>query len=408
MSASQAISVKEHNELKVYRGEYLAGMLRRTTKGCEFNFDPSYLENENFNGLSYKMQKKEKPYVFFGVNLPPFFAGLLPEGLRLKAIVKKLKTSEDDLFSILTAIGERCVGDVYVKDGVTQKAEFEVIDLKDIDFYELFQRNLDSELLQMSDDALAGVQEKISASMISFPVRFAKKHKSYILKLNPADKPKLVQNEHICLQIAKKCGLEVNATSIVQDKNSNAGLLVERFDRLPGDTNIEQRMIHQEDACQFLDRYPADKYRLSFKEVCEGVAEYTTAPVIELQKVIKLYAFSYLVGNGDLHAKNISLQTHPKTGRVHLSPVYDVICTYIYNDRKMALKVDGRDDNIKREHFIQFAKRFGVKEKATEMMLDKLLAKFGQNWQMLLSVMSEKEQNLYSAMVNKRIADLQN
>jgi serine/threonine-protein kinase HipA len=51
-----------------------------------------------------------------GDNLPPFFAGLLPEGRRFSALVKKLKTSEDDLFSLLAMVGTDCIGDIDTGD----------------------------------------------------------------------------------------------------------------------------------------------------------------------------------------------------------------------------------------------------------------------------------------------------
>jgi serine/threonine-protein kinase HipA len=38
----------------------------------------------------------------------------------------------------------------------------------------------------------------------------------------------------------------------------------------------------------------------------------------------------------------------------------------------MALKFEGRDDNLKRAHFISFGTRYGVKEGAITKLLDKL------------------------------------
>jgi serine/threonine-protein kinase HipA len=86
--------------------------------------------------------------------------------------------------------------------------------------------------------------------------------------------------------------------------------------------------LHQEDACQFLNRYPADKYRLSLREVADGLMELTTAPQIEILNLLRQYVFSYLIGNGDMHAKNISLQTL-EDGTITLTPLYDLICTAI-------------------------------------------------------------------------------
>jgi serine/threonine-protein kinase HipA len=83
-------------------------------------------------------------------------------------------------------------------------------------------------------------------------------------------------------------------------------------------------------------------------------------------------AFSYLVANGDLHAKNVSLHTSPDDGRVELTPAYDVLSSLPYGDRSMALSFDGRDDNLKRAAFVAFGERHGVRRAATVAILDEL------------------------------------
>ncbi|MCB9024773.1 MAG: HipA domain-containing protein [Bdellovibrionaceae bacterium] len=400
------IDFKQIVELEVHRQNTFVGILHRTNKGCELAFDSSFLNDQNYSQLSFRIPK-QKVYQHLGVNLPPYFAGLIPEGLRFKALVKEIKTSEDDLFSLLAAIGEGSVGDIYTKAPALQRPKMEIPSVKDIDFYQFFDQTLQIGLAAKGDDGFAGVQEKISASMISFPIHTAKKEKSYILKLNPKDKPTLIYNEFQCLQLAKKCGLKVNNAEIVFDKNKNPGLLVERFDRIT-DSNKKIHSIHQEDACQFLDRYPADKYRLSYQDVCSGINEFATAPSIEILKALQLYLFSYFIGNGDLHGKNISLQSDFKTGRVQLTPIYDLICTYIYKDQQMALKLDDRDSNFKRQHFVGFAKRFEINEKAVQQMMDKLIAQLKKHKNILLDItgLDTKSKKLIGKMMKERIANL--
>ena len=237
--------------------------------------------------------------------------------------------------------------------------------------------------------------------MISFPLSIAKKNKSYILKLNPEDKDNLVQNELNCLRLANKCGFTVAKAKLVVDKDKNSGLLIERFDR------INQKKLHQEDACQFLNRYPADKYRITINQIADALMQITNAPQLEILNLLLQYAFSYLICNGDLHAKNISLQTL-EDGTITLTPLYDLICTAIYGDFKMALKIDGRDDNIKRKIFIDFAERYGISRKAINSALDKLLERFIKHYQNFYSIeITEKKKSLLHRMITKRISDLQ-
>jgi serine/threonine-protein kinase HipA len=242
-----------------------------------------------------------------------------------------------------------------------QASREELTPLDRLSFTELFERSLETS----DEPAIPGVQEKLSPSVISFP--FATSGQRWILKLNPSDKPRLVENEHFFMTMAAACGLPVARTVLVHDREGAAGLLVQRFDRQR--QGRSWRGVHQEDACQLLDRYPADKYRVSTGDIARGLAV-CESPAAERARLLELVAFSYLVGNGDLHAKNISV-----SGEVlQLSPAYDLLSSRPYRDLKLALKFEGRDDNVKRKDFLAFGARFGVASRAVENRLDRLLA----------------------------------
>lgn len=390
---------KDIRTLNIFKDSEFAGTLQRTAHGCELQFDSRFIENINIPYFSYCIPKTDSKIILHGDNLPPFFAGLLPEGRRFNALVSKIKTSNDDLFSILAAVGVDCIGDVYVEN-LLQTAQQSPPKLDEVNFHSLFEELLDPQSTTLDTKSLAGVQEKISASMISFPLNIARNNKAYILKLNPADKNNLIQNELCCLQLAQKCGFIVAKAKIVRDKDHNSGLLVERFDR------VNRKRLHQEDACQFLNYYPADKYRISVNQIADGLMQITPAPQLEILNLLHQYAFSYLICNGDLHAKNISLQTLAN-GTITLTPLYDLICTAIYGDYRMALKIDGRDDNIKRKTLINFAERYNISAKAINSILDKLLKRFAMHYQSLFEIeMNEKKQNMLKGMVIRRMDDL--
>jgi serine/threonine-protein kinase HipA len=123
-----------------------------------------------------------------------------------------------------------------------------------------------------------------------------------------------------------------------------------------------------EDGCQLLDRYPADKYRVSVSELM-GALEVCAAPAAARLDFLRLVAFSYLVGNGDLHAKNVSVVA---TAGLVLSPAYDLLTTLPYGDRQLALRMEGRDDNVRTRDFLALARRFAVPAGAVERMLGAL------------------------------------
>lgn len=356
--------------LDIYRNTTLAGSLRRTSHGALFEYDRAFFEahHDLGGGIATHLPYARRTIETRGVNLHTYFAGLLPEGLRLRALVARAKTSEDDQFTLLVAAGADCVGDLFpVLPGSRPDLEGEREELTALDrlsFAELFQQTLDSD----HEPVVAGVQEKLSPSVISFP--FATTGRRWILKLNPPDKPRLVENEHFFMTMAKECGVDVAKTRLVHDRLGAAGLLVERFDRKR--EGRQWRGIHQEDACQFLDRYPADKYRLSTADLAQGL-DRCDSPVVQCARLLELVAFSYLVGNGDLHGKNVSINA--AGGTPQLSPAYDLLSTRPYKDLKLALKFEGRDDNVKRAHFIEFGRRVGVARKAVEARLDRIVSR---------------------------------
>lgn len=397
---------KDIEELKIYKRDKLCGHLRRRSDGgADFVYDSNYLLNAENPDLCLNMKKRPEAFIQYGANLHPYFAGLLPEGLRLKYLLQKVKTSPDDLFSLFASIGPDSIGDVYTQEN-TEKVSAKKQDLpswKDINFYDYFLSTL-SDQSASDGSEFAGVQEKISASMISLPIT-TKSKGSYILKLNPKDKPNLVYNEWACLHLAQACGIQVNEFQLIEDKDGDLGLLVKRFDRVFKEDHLVR--IHQEDMCQILNLFPSEKYRVPLKDIFAALQKYASAPLIETYNLIRQIVFSYLIGNGDLHAKNVSLYESPIDGGFSLTPAYDLVCTLIYGDQKMALKLDAKDANIKRRDVISFAGRFGLNTIAVETLIDDLLNKFYSHHHILFSIpTSENRMNFLAKEISSRIRAL--
>lgn len=368
----------------VWREATLVGTITRTSHGSVFEYDESFHREHarRPGGIAVHLPYGQRRFETWGANLHSYFAGLLPEGLRLRALVKRVKTSEDDLLSLLVAAGADTVGDISVVPHGEQISAVETPAKhwhpEEVLFSELFEQSLVRTGESSEEPIVPGVQEKVSASTISFPLMPTGRH-AYILKLTPPDKPLLVENEHFFMRMANACRIETASTRLVYDRDKNPGILVARFDRVWLKEERRFRRLHQEDACQFLDRYPADKYRIPCSEIAKGLIETCAAPIPEIARFLRLVAFSYLIGNGDLHAKNVSILADGPAGGFRLSPAYDLLSSLPYGDRRMALMIDGRDVNLKRSHFLSFGRRFGVNEAAIARMLDEL-CRTAQPW----------------------------
>ena len=356
----------------VNKGERLAGTLRRFEGGTEFAYRASYVE-ERGAAVASTLPLRREPYRHGSGAVPAFFAGLLPEGARLAAVVAAVKTSLDDELSLLLAVADDAVGDVSVVPAGADRPAVQHAGPSDpstMSFGALFRNSIDPEAATL-DRALPGVQDKLSSAMISFPLMHA--DGPSILKLSPAGFPLAVENEAWCLRLARAVGLRTPDHEVITDVDHVTALLVSRFDRAPDPEGY--RRIAQEDACQFLGRWPADKYRITTNEVARRLVELASAPQAAVAELVIQVAFSWIVGNGDLHAKNFSLQWRSDDGLVVATPLYDIVSSLPYRrlDKQMAMQVDGRLSNLQGRFLVAFAERFGVPTKLTHRRINVLI-----------------------------------
>ncbi|MCP1387702.1 HipA domain-containing protein [Corynebacterium sp. TA-R-1] len=299
-----------------------------------------------------------EPVISHGGALPPFFSNLLPEGRRLSTLKRSVKASLDDELSLLLPVGSDTIGDVSVVPvGESPSPPRASIDLTDdLDFSSVL-----SEAGVVDPIALPGVQDKASARTIAAPVRG--EERSYILKISPPEYPALVENEAACLDIVRAAGkgYPVVESKLVRDRHGRSGLLVSRFDRVRG------TKLHVEDAAQVMGLYPSEKYDPAMEDLANALSRVSSSPLLTARSIALQVAIAWLTGNGDLHAKNISLMWD--RGVIKVAPIYDVPSTIPYGDTTLALAVQGKKDNLSAKIFRAFAADIGLPPKATESVM---------------------------------------
>ncbi|WP_018599558.1 type II toxin-antitoxin system HipA family toxin [Mycobacterium sp. 155] len=367
------LDLRDVTKADVYLDEVLAAHLTRE-RGDAVSFD--YVAEEPGEGrvrdrsVSWSLLRSgEYPVITAGGAVPPFFAGLLPEGIRLGVVTSSTKTSADDHLTLLLAIGADTIGNIRVfPAGAAPLRPLPLFEPeRDNDFHEVFAKLTGS--VEADPVGLAGVQPKVSAGTMSTPTQT--RAGPAILKLNPAGFPLLVENEHFFMRMASACGLRAAQTTLLHDGQGRSALLVNRFDR------VGPKRIPQEDACQVADLYPASKYRIKTETALTKLAEACGrgggSRVIALVELLKVVVFSWLIGNGDLHGKNMSI--YNPDGLWQPTPAYDLLCTQPYagwND-PMALNLYGRANRLTRTNFIEAGERLGIRERATKNMIDTMI-----------------------------------
>lgn len=85
-----------------------------------------------------------------------------------------------------------------------------------------------------------------------------------------------------------------------------------------------------------------------------ALAQHCASPLVAARNLYLQFLFAWLSGNGDLHAKNISI-LRDLQGRWNVAPIYDIPCTVLYRDMSMALSIAGRDKGLSRRHWLELA-----------------------------------------------------
>ncbi|MCQ6270364.1 HipA domain-containing protein [Pseudarthrobacter sp. R1] len=356
-----------HRIADIYKAGVLAARLERHDGGTRFSYLAGYL-SAGGPAVATSLPLTSEPALSSAGAAPPYFTGLLPEGRRLNALRRSIKTSADDDLSLLIAAGGNPVGDVQiVGHGEPLNPDDHAVRLdprRPVDFDQLLG---DPDLIDPV--ALAGVQDKLSAGMISVPV--ATTGRQFILKLNAPEFPHVVENEYVMFRYAARLRIPLSRVQLIRDVAGRPGLLVERFDRVPlpeaGPDGV--RRLAVEDGAQVLKLYPADKYNVGYGQVCHALADYCSAPLPALRNLAIQAAYAWLTGNGDLHAKNVSMVQQPH-GEWVIAPVYDIPSTVVYGDKTLALSMGGKRTGISRRHFLGWATELGLTDRAAAQVLE--------------------------------------
>jgi len=298
-----------------------------------------------------------------------YFGGLLPENPNMRELLaKKYKININNDFKLLEAIGRDCAGAISFcnKDEPVFEENFIKIKVKFLSDNEL--KKLIEELpykpYMGNRISLAGAQEKTAICVIDGKIAMPEDNipTTHIIKTALPKFIQSIQNEYICMKLARKIGIDVPDVEI-RNIDGLEFLLVERFDRIINQycdgnvSNIDDytndcktcknhiqtqclrmKRILQEDFAQSLGVQSRDKYNVTFKN-CLWVLNQTTTPARTKLEFVKRVVFNYIIGNTDAHSKNFSLSFHAPND-ISLTPAYDLLCTSVYDcDQRIAMKI---------------------------------------------------------------------
>ncbi len=315
----------------------------------------------------------------------PFLDGLLPEGQSRLAVAEDFNVLASDTYGLIRAIGRDCAGAVVIQPvdepapppASTLRAEA----LTESDIEKLVA-NLRKAPLGVDERvriSLGGVQEKLLLTRMpdgSWGRPVDGTPSTHILKPQIARFPATVENEGFCMRLAWHLGLPVASVETIVIGTRKL-LVVERFDRVVHDDGSVER-IHQEDFCQATGTTPANKYQEEGGPSLQRIARLIEAAAApdSLDQLLRAVTTNVLIGNGDAHAKNFSL-LHQPSGRLALAPLYDLMCTLVYGDDRLALYIDNvhRTKGVTAVRLANEAVAWGLSRERAVAIIDDVLEK---------------------------------
>lgn len=289
------------------------------------------------NPVSLTMNYQSTPYEHGALH--PVFSQNLPEGYVRHYISEKLRRHAlvNDMY-LLALQFDKGVGHLGYQSAIEQ-VNVEQLSLNDILHWQgkenLFHQLLDRYYL---NGLVSGVQPKVLVSAINDSAkpsigRGLMQQEDFIIKTFDDEFPLLTVNEYVCMEAARACGLQPSQSWLSEDLKS---FVTERFDK------INNQHLGIEDFTVLMGKSADHKYRSSYETLLKATHAYTKSDS-QVERMYRYIVFSCLIGNGDAHLKNFSLQYDQHRQQITLTPPYDMTHTLIYDsiDNKMALKLNG-------------------------------------------------------------------
>lgn len=215
--------------------------------------------------------------------------------------------------------------------------------------------------------------------------------------------PNSPENEHLTMRLAGYVGLDVPPCGLFALLDGTWAYLIKRFDRVWEPQNGTASKLRQLDLCQVADIDPIEKYNSSAEQCVDLVRSNVAHPGRDLRRLFQLFLFSYLVGNGDLHLKNISI-LEQADGSFALSPSYDLLCTRLYADQTLAIPLNAKTRDLKRGDWLIFAVHCGISAADAARLIDEMSERIQQfQAQIGCSLLSLDMQKTFTGILRKRV-----
>lgn len=393
-------------KLIAYMNGELVGTLEKHQNGAHtFQYDKNWLTNAVTRPLSLSL-KLQLPVITSDAVIN-YFDNLLPDSPQVRdRIVARYKASSKQPFDLLKEIGKDSVGAIALlppdRPYKKEPLSYEVLDDKKLEtVLSAYKSDIPLGMLEEEEDfriSVAGAQEKTALLFVDEQWCIPKGNTptTHIIKLPigeiqqanaTLDLKDSVENEYLCIELARALGFAVPNVQIIQTDNIKA-LAVERFDRRWTKDRAGLLRLPQEDICQVFGMPSSIKYESQGGPGIAQIMELLMGSSNALEdryNFMRFQVFQWLIGATDGHAKNFSIYID-KGGSYRLTPFYDILSAYPLlggkglNIRKLKLAMGlkatkGKKYEISKilpRHFLDTAKAVNFNQDTMQEIIDEM------------------------------------
>jgi len=336
------------DQLSAWMNGERVGTLTRQKNGAHlFQYDAGWLSNPLARPLSLSLPLQLPALA--SASVINFFDNLLPDNPRVRErILTRYRAKSMQPFDLLREVGRDSVGALMLLPAEAAAPDlvvrYELLDEARLErILSAYRSDIPLGMIPEERDfriSVAGAQEK--TALLETAQGWAVPHgptpTSHIIKLPigeikqpfaTLDMRDSVENEYICLALARELGFNVPDARIINAGTLRA-LAVERFDRRWRADRTQLLRLPQEDICQSLGLASATKYE---SDGGPGIAAImsllmgSSNALEDRDEFMKFQVFQWLIGATDGHAKNFSLFIE-RGGSYRLTPFYDILSAF--------------------------------------------------------------------------------
>lgn len=336
-------------------------------------------------------------------HLPAFFTNLMSEGWVKRHQARLARLDVEDKFGLLLAHGAELIGPIRVLPSLLKEeaaGHLPALPQKNLKGFSIdFARDEFNEVAirSLGRASISGVQPKMflthkagASKTLTASVGMG----PYIVKPSPRDLPHLAVNEFIIMRLCQLVGFNVADHALVPFCCGELAYVTGRFD-----VDTAGRSIgFIEDLASVMDVAPGNKSSetLSYERALKVAHASCGYHAQVLRDGFLQVLMAYLVGNNDLHLKNISLvrplDSDTATG---FTKIYDMVSVAPYKEYDgselsiwlMESEVKDAKSSSSYDHygyytehdFVAFAAQLGLDQKAAKKLIHALVKKVSQN-----------------------------